>query len=155
MKRTLNEVAGASLASGSTAAVASTVALAALGRYETGRATAPINAVSHWLWGRKAFANGRPALKYTLPGYLIHHAASIFWAAAYEVGFGQRARLNPAHALAGAATVAAVAAFVDFKLTPQRLTPGFEHRLSTKALIGVYAAFAIGLAATAIVRKRR
>jgi hypothetical protein len=31
-------------------------------------------------------------------------------------------------------------------MTPERLTPGFEHRLSTRALLGVYACFAIGLA---------
>jgi hypothetical protein len=39
-----------------------------------------------------------------------------------------------------------VACFVDYRMTPERLTPGFEHRLSSRALLGVYACFAVGLA---------
>jgi hypothetical protein len=39
-----------------------------------------------------------------------------------------------------------LACFVDYQLTPQRLTPGFEHRLSSRAMLAVYACFAVGLA---------
>mgnify|MGYP006154148737 CR=1 FL=1 len=35
--------------------------------------------------------------------------------------------------------------FVDYKLTPRRLQPGFEAQLSKKSLFLVYAAFAVGL----------
>ena len=44
----------------------------------------------------------------------------------------------------------AVACFVDFHLTPPRLTPGFEHRLSHRSLAAVYGAFAVGLAVGAL-----
>jgi hypothetical protein len=39
---------------------------------------------------------------------------------------------------------------VDFQLTPERLTPGFEHRLSHRSLAAVYGAFAVGLAVGAL-----
>src|SRR5690606_8083831 len=45
-----------------------------------------------------------------------------------------------------AAAVAAGACLVDLRCTPQRLTPGFERRLSPSSLFVVYAAFGIGLA---------
>jgi hypothetical protein len=51
--------------------------------------------------------------------------------------------------------VAAIANVVDFKLTPQRLTPGFEKHLSKRSLAIVYVSFAAGLAAAAYVRQRR
>jgi len=40
-------------------------------------------------------------------------------------------------------------------MTPQRLTPGFEHRLSTPALLEVYTSFALGLALGSMVMGRR
>ena len=46
----------------------------------------------------------------------------------------QERNKRPAAALAGAAAAAALACFVDFRLTPRRLTPGFEQRLSTGSL---------------------
>ena len=52
--------------------------------------------------------------------------------------------------LAPAAVITTTAYAVDFHFTPQRLTPGFEHRLSKRSLLTVYAAFALGLAATAL-----
>lgn len=53
---------------------------------------------------------------------------------------------KPLPAIAGAAAAAAVAYFVNYRLTPERLTPGFEHRLSRKSMTAVYACFALGLA---------
>lgn len=53
---------------------------------------------------------------------------------------------RPLAALAGGAAASALACFVDYRLTPQRLTPGFEHRLSSRAMFAVYACFALGLA---------
>ncbi|MDI1261530.1 hypothetical protein [Aquabacterium sp.] len=40
----------------------------------------------------------------------------------------------------------AVAALADFKMVPERLTPGFEHHLSRKSLWLTYGVFAAGLA---------
>jgi hypothetical protein len=155
MNTRLLELARDSALSGSVASIVSTLALTLLGRRDAGRATAPINAVSHWYWDTEALRNGQPSLKYTLPGYLTHHAASIFWAVAYERGFGQAARRSPAGALGAASTVAAFAALVDFTLTPRRFTPGFEHRLTKPSLVLVYGAFALGLALTDIGGLRR
>lgn len=47
--------------------------------------------------------------------------------------------------LATAAVVAAGACLVDLRCTPQRLTPGFERRLTPPSLFLVYTAFGLGL----------
>ena len=91
-------------------------------------------------------------MKYTLPGYLTHHGASIFWAVVFERLFGHRARRDAATALATGATVATLAAAVDYTITPKRLTPGFEKRLSAPSLVVVYAAFGVGLALSEVTR---
>jgi hypothetical protein len=138
--------------SGSVAAVVSTLALAALGRRADGSPLGPINAVSHWYWGKRATRQDDASLKYTVPGYVTHHGASIFWALFFERLFGRRARRDPAAALATGAAVATLAAVVDYTMTPKRLTPGFEERLSVPSMVGVYAAFALGLALTEMTR---
>ncbi|HWI84114.1 hypothetical protein [Ramlibacter sp.] len=133
--------------SGSVASVLSAAALALAGRRENGAPAAPVNAISHWLWDRQALRQDGPSVRHTLAGYLIHHAASVWWGTWHAKAWGGRARAKrPAPALAGATAAAAVAWFVDYRMTPQRLTPGFEHRLSTGALVAVYACFAVGLA---------
>ncbi len=86
------------------------------------------------------------SLKYTLSGYLTHHAASVFWATLFERLFERRTWPRPAAPLVPAAAVAAIAAVVDYTITPKRLTPGYEKRLSIPALVVVYTAFAAGLA---------
>jgi len=140
------------LLSGTCASVLSTVALAARGRSETGSALAPINAVSHWYWGDRATRVDRATVKHTVAGYLTHHATSIFWAVLFERAFDGAMRGRPGPTLAMSAATAAVACFVDYQMTPKRLTPGFEHRLSKASLFLVYAAFAVGLAAAEIAR---
>jgi len=138
--------------SGTAAALLSTLTLAALGRREAGSAVAPINAVSHWYWGEHATRQDDATVKYTLPGYLTHHGASIFWALMFERLFGRRRRRDPATALATGVTVATLAAAVDYTITPKRLTPGYEARLSIASLVVVYAAFGVGLALTEMAR---
>lgn len=142
------------LLSGTSASILSTVALAARGRSETGSALAPINAVSHWYWGDRATRVDQANIKNTVPGYLTHHATSIFWAVLFEKVFGGALRGRPGPTLAASAATAAVACVVDYQMTPKRLTPGFEHRLSKASLFVVYAAFAAGLAATEIARSK-
>jgi hypothetical protein len=143
------------LLSGSAAALVSSLALALTGRRETGSALAPINAVSHWLWGRRSARQDDASVTYTLTGYLTHHAASIFWAVFFERLFGRRAGRTPAQALASGAAIAALAATVDYTITPKRFTPGYEARLSRPSLVAVYAAFALGLALAGTVRGER
>jgi len=132
---------------GSVASLVSAAVLALAGRRENGHGAAPVNAISHWIWDRPALRKDRPSLRHTLVGYLVHHGASIFWATLHARAWGSRPEAKqPGPALAGAAAAAAVACFVDYRMTPERLTPGFEHRLSLKAMAAVYASFALGLA---------
>lgn len=138
----------AALVSGTFASIASAAALALAGRRELGDAATPLNGPSQWIWGLHAPYRDGFSLRHTLVGYGIHHLSSIFWAAWFE-----RARPRR-HVLPAAIATAAVAFFVDFRCTPQRLTPGFEKRLSRGALFATYAAFAAGLAASELIRRR-
>src|SRR5690606_19912680 len=131
--------------SGSLASVSSTFALFHRGVRDCRSAIAPVNAVSHWIWKDKALRQHDTSVRYSLAGYCIHHLASIFWAVAYEhLAFRKGAAPNKKEALASAATVAALACAVDMRCTPERLTPGFERRLSKKSLFTVYVAFGVG-----------
>lgn len=152
LQKNRNHVVRKALVSGAVASVASTIALSLLGKAELGKSAAPVNGPSQWIWGRHAPYQDRFSLRYTIVGYAIHHAASVFWAIWYEK---LRQRLAPAKnvpaVLAPAVAAAAAAYAVDFHFTPQRLTPGFENRLSQRALVMVYGSFALGLAATVLV----
>ena len=136
------------LAGGLAAAVLSGLALAWRGRTETGSAAAPINAPSHWLHGREALREDGVTWRHTALGALVHGASSMLWAGLYDLLRERRERrgsTSTAAALADAAAVTAVAAVVDFKLVPDRLSPGFQHRLSRPAVVLTYASFAAGL----------
>jgi hypothetical protein len=133
--------------SGSIASIVSTVALSACGKKENGTPYAPTNAISHWFWGDRAIRRDGPSARYTAVGYAIHHASSVFWAVVYEKFFGVTVdRKEVAPALAGGAAVGAIACFADYHLTPKRLQPGFEKRLSSGSLFLVYGAFGLALA---------
>lgn len=134
---------------GTSASLSSTAALTLCGRRENGHAAGPTNAISHWIWGEPALRRHRPNLRNTLLGYSVHHLASTFWAALFETW--RRCERSPpglakVDVACRAALVAATAYVVDFKLMPERLTPGFEHHLSRRSLLFTYAAFAAGLA---------
>jgi len=136
--------------SGSLASIASTICLSLVGKAELDKAAAPINGPSQWIWGRYAPYENRFSLRYTVVGYLIHHAASFFWALLYEKLRQRMGRADTVAAVILPAVVTTTAAYtVDFHFTPKRFTPGFEHRLSKSALLMVYASFALGLAAAA------
>jgi hypothetical protein len=132
---------------GSVASVLSTIALAALGSHQNGSAVAPINTVSHWLWGDEALREDRPTLRHTLIGYLTQHAASVFWAALYARVYGHKreAKQLP-NAIAGGIATAATAALIDYTVVPKRLTPGYENRLSPGGMVTTFAALAAGFA---------
>lgn len=146
----------AGLVSGAVASIASTIALSILGKAELGKSAAPVNGPSQWIWGRHAPYQDHFSLRYTIVGYAIHHAASVFWAIWYEK---LRQRFPPAKStaavLAPAVATTAAAYAVDFHFTPKRLTPGFEHRLSQPSLLIVYGTFALGLAATALIERNQ
>lgn len=141
--------------SGSLASVLSAAYLAWRGARH-GEIAAPLNAVSHWFFGDRALRQDEPSLTYTLTGYLTHHAASIFWGVLHAKAWGARERAKqPLPAAAGAVAAAGVACFVDYQLTPKRLTPGFEHRLGRPEMANVYACFALGLMIGSMMMRRR
>jgi hypothetical protein len=135
------------LVAGSLGSIASALALVRAGRREARSGAAPLNAVSHWYWGDRAFHRRQADVAHTAVGYLTHHAASVFWASAYAAAtqHNKAARTRGGIA-AGALATSAIACFVDYQLTPKRLTPGFEHEISRPAMAGVYGAMALGLA---------
>jgi hypothetical protein len=135
------------LRSGAAASLLSAVALVLGGLIENRAAAGPLNGPSQWVFGRWAAYLRRPSVRHTLTGILIHHLSATGWALLHErfLGRGKVAQ-TPAQRIGRAAATAVVANIVDFKLTPKRLTPGFEHQLSRKSLFFVYAAFAVGLA---------
>jgi hypothetical protein len=143
------------LVSGAASSVLSTAALALLGKRGTGSSYAATNAISHWIWGNKAARQDSPSLRYTMMGYLIHHASATFWSVLFERYCAKLLdRKETPITLASATAASAVACFTDYKLTPERLHPGYEKRLSRPALAVVYGAFGLGLAAGAMLCRR-
>jgi len=142
------------LVSGTLASVLSTAVLALLGRSELGKPAAPTNATSHWLWGERAYDEHEPSLRHTGLGYATHHASAVMWATIFERWLNYAGAIHPAEIARDAAAMTAVAAFVDYQLTPPRLRPGFETHLSRGQLLGVFAAFGTGLALGAILNRQ-
>ena len=143
------------LISGAAASLLSTAVLALRGKREAGTAAGPLNGPSQWFFGRQAAYRRSATLKHTLTGLVIHHLTATGWALLHEKLFGAgKATQTAPRRLANAAATAAVANFVDYKLTPKRLQPGFEAQLSRKSLLFVYAAFAVGLTVYGYSRRR-
>lgn len=129
---------------GTTAAFVSGLVLVVLGRREARSGAAPLNAISHWLWPRSALRADGLSTRHTVPGVVIHWGASCFWSALYE-GPRRCQGTRPGAAVCDAMALSTVAAWVDLVGVPERLSPGFEHRLSPPSLCLVYLAFAAGL----------
>ncbi len=144
--KTLVSILMRATVSGGWASLASTAALVLAGCRDCSSVFAPVNAVSHWVWRDRAIYQDHPSLRYTVVGYAIHHIASVFWASSFE-GLGRLSRQTRTNRelLLDAAAIAALAAVVDLRCTPDRLTPGFERRIGPAPLTGVYVAFGIGL----------
>lgn len=132
------------------ASAATTAAAAILGQLENGSAAAPINAVSHILWGEEADMDEVDA-RHTAIGLALNAAAITSWASVHEAAL-PRVRPFISRALLTASATAAVAYITDYHLVPKRFTPGFERQLSSKALLGVYAVLAIALAVGSLSR---
>lgn len=132
---------------GALAAAATVGVLALCGRRETRSAAAPLNAVSHVYWGEQALHENRASLRYTGAGFVTHLLSALMWGIVYEKLLGERRARSLLRVARDTAAATAAIAAVDFKVVPARLTPGFEHRLSTPSLFGVYTALGLALAA--------
>lgn len=147
--------AGEGLLSGTLAGLFSAAVLLAAGKRENGSAVAPVNAESHWLWGDESLREDRPTLRHTLTGILTHQGSTVFWATLYALLRGRKAVRTVPEALIGGLATSVAAAAIDYTLVPRRLTPGFEHRLSKGAMVGVFAAIAGGVALGALLLRER
>ena len=133
----------------------SALALAWRGHTDAGSAAAPINAVSHWFWPQQALQRNDVSLKHTATAGALHLGSALMWSALYSWLRGRRLHPTARDAVTDAAAVAALAAVVNLKLVPQRLSPGFEQRLRRPSLGWVYAGFAAGLALGGWLQLRR
>jgi hypothetical protein len=153
--RLAKRIAIDAIISGTAASLASAAALMAGSRIRDGSWAGGLNGPSQWLLGESEAYTRKATMRHTAIGYAIHHASSLFWALLYEAIFGGSRKKKPAlqHCTEAVAS-AATAYVVDYHLTPPRLRPGFEKHVSPTGMVAVYAAFAAGLAITAIIRDR-
>ena len=143
------------LVSGMAGGVLSQIASAVYGRAERGRSDLPMHAVSHIAWDDDPESHkGRHTHNYVI-GTALHHGASIFWATFFEALFGRAAERSTGSALVGGATIAAAAYVTDYHVVPQRLTPGWEYRLSRRSLAATYIVLALTLSLCGILGRRR
>jgi hypothetical protein len=143
----LNNAARSILCMTANTTAATTAAAAMAGALELGRPAAPVNAVSHIVWGDDAAHQDEVSAKYTGLGAALNTAAVASWSALHYFVF-RPDRRTPGFgpALARGAATAAFAYVVDYHVVPKRLTPGFEERLSNRSLFAIYAALAVSLA---------
>jgi len=143
----------AAAVSGAVACAVTAAVAGAAGARASGSAVAPLNAISHVLYGSRAARVRTIDMPHTALGLAINYGASTFWAGVYEAAFGRAAeRGELAKASAGAAAVAALAYVTDYHVVPKRLTPGWEERMPPRSLALVYGALAICLPLRGLVR---
>lgn len=138
---------------GSVAAALSTLALISAAKAEGKAALQPLNATSHWLNGDAAANVETVDARHTAVGYATHHAATIFWAALFELRPG-RTRETPFRLARNAVAMAAIAAGVDYLATPERFTPGWELVLTKRSMAWSYLALAAGFGMGALIGGR-
>ncbi|HEX2138626.1 MAG TPA: hypothetical protein VHG33_02830 [Woeseiaceae bacterium] len=144
--RTWGDTLQNALVAGSIVCVATAAAAALRGRVDSGSAVAPINATSHVVYGPEAGDVEVADLKHTMLGLAINAGASVFWATLYERMFARTGnRGGMGKSLLGGAAVASLAYLVDYHLVPQRLTPGWEERVSGRSLAMIFGAMALSL----------
>jgi hypothetical protein len=141
------------LVTGTAASVVSTAALALLARGEGKSAFQPTNATSHWLHGDSAALHREPDAAHTLIGYATHHASALFWAVPFEAWLAARPPRTTAGLMRDACAMSAIAAAIDYGVTPKRLTPGWELVLSKRSMAATFGAMALGLAAGALLAR--
>ena len=148
------DIVRSALFSGTVATLASAAALAIVARAEGKGAAQPLNATSHWLYGDDAASFPDADIDHTVIGAATHFGATVFWALFHESWFAFRPSRAPSTALGRGAGIAALAAIVDYTVTPKRLTPGWEFVLSKGAMAVVYAAIGTSFAVTTLRRSR-
>jgi len=141
------------LTTGAVATASTTAVVALLGSVEGGSAAAPINAVSHILWGEKEADTEEVDAQHTLAGAGLNTMAVTGWAALHELFMPRKGKPSVQSALIAGAATATVAYVTDYHVVPKRFKPGFEKRLSPTALFGVYATLALSLAAASLWRR--
>jgi hypothetical protein len=146
-------IALSALVTGTAASLMSTAALALLARAEGKGAFQPTNATSHWLHGDAAARHAEADFAHTLVGYGTHHASAMFWALPFHVWLSARPPRNGLELLRDASVMSAIAAAVDYGITPRRLTPGWELVLPRRSMVATFGALALGLAGGALVAR--
>ena len=152
MKRA--KLLASALVTGSVASLVSIAALAALAKAEGKHVAQPVNSTSHWLNGENAADVGGVDAAHTGVGLATHHASALFWALPFEAWLTFHPPRSSIELLRDAAVMSAIAATIDYGITPKRLTPGWELTLSKKSMVGAFASLALGLAAGALVSRR-
>jgi hypothetical protein len=144
--RPVNKLIADGLWEGAAATAATTAVAAVCGETELKSAVAPLNAVSHIIWGDEAAVETDASAQFTLTGMLLNSAAVSSWAILQELVFGRsRERKSLGQALVEGAIVSGVAFATDYYVVPRRFTPGFEKQLSNKSLATIYGALAVSL----------
>lgn len=108
---------------------------------------APLQAISHIVFGKQAYEVEKANLIYMVVGFVLNAFAMIMWSVVAEFAFlliGVPPRNGFIAALV-VSIVTVVAYIVDFRVVPKRFTPGFEHVLNKHALTAVYVLLAISL----------
>jgi len=142
------------LTTGSIASVVSIAVLAALAKMEGKRAAQPLNSTSHWLHGENAADAGGIDAAHTGVGLATHHASALFWALPFEMWLASHPPQSSLQLGRNAAVMSAIAAIVDYGITPRQLTPGWELTLTRKSMVGAFAGLALGLTAGALLSRR-
>ncbi|HEX4415938.1 MAG TPA: hypothetical protein VH107_20065 [Lacipirellulaceae bacterium] len=153
--RPIEDIVADGLWNGAVATAATTAVASLCGEIESQSVAAPLNAVSHIVWGDDAARHSEPSARYTVPGLLLNGAAVTSWAILQEVLFDHRqVKKSLSRSIAEGAMISGLAYVTDYHVVPPRLTPGFEKRLSNKSLATIYAALALSLGVAAWWRKR-
>jgi hypothetical protein len=153
--RPIEEIVADGLWNGAVATVATTAVAGLCGEIEAGSVAAPLNAVSHIVWGDEAARHAKSSARYTIPGLLLNGAAVTSWAILQELLFDrEQQRKQLSRSLAEGAAISALAYVTDYHAVPKRLTPGFEMRLSNRSLVAIYTALAASLGFAAWWRHR-
>ncbi len=141
------------LTSGGLAAIGTSTMAAMLGYLESREPVAPLNSVSHILFGEEAAAKNRASFKFTVTGLALNAAAVTSWAVMHEMLVGEKP-VSAQKAMACGAATATTAYVVDYAVVPSWLTPGFEKRLSQQSVITVFSTLAFTLAASSLFFRR-
>ncbi len=113
---------------------------------ENGNAVAPLNAISHIVWGEEAAQQEKASVRYTATGLMLNTSAMFGWALIFAKLFSARKRNRTVSSLGGGVFVSLLAYVIDYHVVPKRLTPGVEDRLSSRSLLTLYIVLALSLA---------